>query len=431
MCIKKYSITLILLLFGTVVAYSQEDCTEKESSFRTDEDFVDTDTKKNSVCINKRCQNIEVHFKFDKYNLDLNYMDNKASLHKLAHKIDSIGVSKIDSIVIVSQSSPEGVYEYNLMLSRNRATTMHKYILNNHPELSERLFVYPDGESWSQLREYVKKDTLMKNSSIEKVISIIDADINIVTKKWRMKQLPVYRYLLRTYYPRIRNSIFCIVYYSEIKLKKIEPVCKMKLKVETVVPDSVIVFKPKNPEVKSWNRKLYLKTNAIGLGMGIANVAAEIDLAKHWSFLLPIYYSAWNYFKSTIKFRTLAVQPEFRYWLKEENEGFFTGAHVGLAYYNFAFDGDYRYQDHNRKTPALGGGVNVGYRLPISKNHRWQVEFSLGAAVYSRHYDKFYNTPNTKDGLMVESIKKTYWGIDQAAVSFSYSFDLKKKGGKR
>jgi hypothetical protein len=174
-----------------------------------------------------------------------------------------------------------------------------------------------------------------------------------------------------------------------------------------------------------------LKTNAIGLGMGIANVAAEIDLAKHWSFSLPIYYSAWNYFKSTIKFRTLAVQPEFRYWLSKYNDGFFAGAHVGLAYYNFAFDGDYRYQDHNRKTPALGGGVNVGYRLPISKNHRWRVEFLLGAGVYLLHYDKFHNTPNTKDGLMVESIKKTYWGIDQAAVSFSYTFDLKKRGGKR
>ena len=43
----------------------------------------------------------------------------------------------------------------------------------------------------------------------------------------------------------------------------------------------------------------------------------------------------------------------------------------------------------------------------------------------------FHNTPRTKDGLMRESIKKTYWGIDQATVSFSYSFDLKKKGGKR
>ena len=165
--------------------------------------------------------------------------------------------------------------------------------------------------------------------------------------------------------------------------------------------------------------------------MAIANVAMEIDLAKHWSFILPIYYSAWDYFTSTIKFRTLAVQPEFRYWFIPDNEGWFVGVHWGLAYYNFAFDGDYRYQDHNRETPSIGGGVSAGYRMPISKNKRWRMEFALGAGVYSRHYDKFYNTSNTKDGLLSESIKNTYWGIDQAAISFSYTFDLKKKGEKR
>ena len=69
--------------------------------------------------------------------------------------------------------------------------------------------------------------------------------------------------------------------------------------------------------------------------------------------------------------------------------------------------------------------------ITATKTITVRVEFSLGAGVYSRHYDKFHNTPRTKVGLMIESIKKTYWGIDQAAVSFSYSFDLKKKGGKR
>jgi hypothetical protein len=165
--------------------------------------------------------------------------------------------------------------------------------------------------------------------------------------------------------------------------------------------------------------------------MAIANIAGEVDLAKHWSFTLPIYYSAWDYFKATVKFRTFAVQPEFRYWPSAENNGFFTGAHFGLAYYNFAFNGAYRYQDHNRNTPSIGGGISVGYRLPISKSSPWQVEFSVGAGVYSRHYDKFHNTPRTKDGLIIETVRKPYWGIDQAAVSVSYSFDLKKKGGKR
>ena len=179
------------------------------------------------------------------------------------------------------------------------------------------------------------------------------------------------------------------------------------------------------------NRRVYLKTNAIGLGMAIANVAVEVDLAKNWSITLPLYYSAWDYFKSTVKFRTLALQPELRHWQQGENDGFFAGAHFGLAYYNFAFGGEYRYQDHKSKTPAIGGGVGIGYRLPISKDNRCKIEFSLGAGVYSLHYDKFHNTPRTKEGLMTGSIRKTYWGIDQAAVSFCWSFDLKKKGGRQ
>ena len=390
-----------------------------------------TDTLNNCIHINRRYQNIEVHFKFDKHNLELDYMGNEASLQKFAEKLESIGLSKIDSIVIVSQSSPEGVHAYNLRLSRNRANTMRQYILDRHPELSGRLFVYPAGESWGQLREYVRKDTLMKQSTIDKVVSIIDADVSIETKKWRMKQLPVYRYLLRTYYPRIRNSVFCIIYYSEKLPKMTAPVFDVELKAEEAPIKTTLSAKTIVTEDQTLSRKLYLKTNAAGLGLAIANAAVEIDLAKHWSFTFPVFYSAWNYFKSTIKFRTNAVQPELRYWFSENNERLFVGAHFGMAYYNLAFGGDYRYQDYNRETPSVGGGLSLGYRLPVSRNNRWSVEFSLGAGGYSRHYDKFHNTPNTKDGLIIETVRKPYWGIDQAAVSVSYSFDLKKKGGKR
>ena len=182
---------------------------------------------------------------------------------------------------------------------------------------------------------------------------------------------------------------------------------------------------------ENWNRELHVKTNVVGLGLGIANAAVEVDLTKHLSFTLPVYYSAWDYFQSTLKFRTLAVQPEVRYWFHPDNDGWFIGGHFGLGYFNLAFNGDYRYQDHNRETPSMGGGISAGYRTHLSRNKRWKMEFSLGGGVYPSRYDKFHNTSDTKEGLMVESVKKAYWGIDQAAVSFSYSFDLKKKGGKR
>lgn len=184
-------------------------------------------------------------------------------------------------------------------------------------------------------------------------------------------------------------------------------------------------------EIIERSSKLHVMTNAVAWGMGVVNVGAEIEFAQHWSFSLPLYFSAWNYFKSTNKFRVFSTFPECRYWLSEDMEGLYVAAHLGLVLYNFAFNGKYRYQCHNRSVPAMGGGVSIGYRMPISKNKRWQVEFSLGAGVYALYYDKFYNTRDTKDGLLIESVKKTYWGLDQISVSFSYMFDLSRKGGKR
>lgn len=173
-------------------------------------------------------------------------------------------------------------------------------------------------------------------------------------------------------------------------------------------------------EVRHW----YLKTNTIGWGLLIANLAGEMDWGKHWSFVLPVYYSACNYFTSEVKFRTLTLQPELRYWFRNNHTGWYTGAHLGASWFNLAAGGDYRYQDHNRCTPALGGGLNGGYRMPMSKNGRWWLEFSLGAGVYQVDYDKFQNR---KNGSWIANEKKVAFAVDQVAVSVAYRFDRKKK----
>lgn len=422
MRIKKYCITLILLLFCVGIAHSQERHTEFCFGFRVNSTIIDSA-----------------------------YSDNAVRMQEIIDFLRTIRQDSTINIIGISFSgaaSPEGSYQLNRKLARGRLEALEKFV-RKEVDIPDSLITRKDSYiPWDYLKSQIEDSRLVRK---DEVIAILEEEARLVNyhhpnthidnRIVKLRALDggkVWKQMSKLFFRQMRNACAVFVTYK----KELPPVQEPIIVPDTVVvgppvevvetvPDTAAIVDVVIPEIEEWSRKLHLKTNAIGLGMAVANVAAEIDLAKHWSFTLPVYYSAWNYFKSTIKFRTSAVQPEFRYWLSEENDGFFGGAHFSLAYYNLAFDGDYRYQDHSRETPSIGGGVSIGYRMPISKNNRWRVEFSLGAGVYSLHYDKFHNTPRTKDGLMVESIKKTYWGIDQAAVSFSYSFDLKKKGGKR
>lgn len=419
MFVRKVYIALILLLLGCFKAYSQEYHTE--------------------VCVD---------FRVNSKVLDFQYADNSARMQEIVDFLNTSSQDSLVKIVAVSfcgSASPEGSFQVNRELAKGRLATLEK-VIRQQVDIPDSLITRDDSYiPWDYLKSQIEHSELPHK---DEVIAILEEEARLVdyhhpnthidNRILKLKQLDngkVWQQIHQLYFERMRNACVVLVTYK----KELPPAPQPVEAVDTVVvapEDQVDVIEPVMEEpaapcVEEWTRQLHVKTNAIGLAMAIANAAVEIDLAKHWSFTLPVYYSAWDYFKSTIKFRTLSTQPEIRYWLSENNDGFFAGAHLGLVYYNLALDGDYRYQDHNRETPAIGGGVSVGYRLPISKNNRWRVEFSLGAGVYSNHYDKFHNTPNTKEGLMVESVKKTYWGIDQAAVSFSYSFDLKKKGGKR
>ena len=173
--------------------------------------------------------------------------------------------------------------------------------------------------------------------------------------------------------------------------------------------------------------QLLVKTNAVGWGLAVSNLAVEVELSKHFSFNLPVYYSGINYFAENTKFRIFGVYPEFRYWFKQ-HDGFFVGAHAGFAYFNVALgkNHSWRIQDAGGTTPAMGGGLNFGYRMPLSKKHpRWKVEFSLGGGVYDIKYEKFVKE---KDGPKAQgTFHNTVVALDNVGVSFSYSFDLKKR----
>lgn len=412
MRIKKYYITLIVLLLCAGFTYAQD---------RRTEIFVD--------------------FRVNSTVIDSAYSDNAVRMQEIVDFLRNIRQDSTVNIIEVSfcgAASPEGSDQLNRRLAQGRLTALER-LVRKEVDIPDSLITHNDSYiPWDYLKSQIEDSELLHK---DEVIAILEEEARLVDYHYpnlhidnrivKLKNLDngkVWQQMNKLFFGQMRNACVVFVTYKRELPAVQEPI---------IVPDTVVVepvadiaqditaiVETVTSEIKEWNRKLYIKTNALFWGMGMTNAAAEIDLAKHWSFALPVTYSAWNYFTSTVKFRTLAVQPEFRYWFNENNQKFFIGAHFGYAQYNVAVDGDYRYQDHGGKSPALGGGLSVGYRMPISKNDKWHIEFTLGAGVYGLHYDKFYNVNN---GKLIETYRKTYWGIDNAAVNISYRFDLKKR----
>ena len=379
---------------------------------------------------------IGIAFRQGKSNIDLSYRDNRAKLEHVLHILDSI---RNDNSVVLRQvefsgaASPEGSAAINRWLSSRRLAELESYI-RSRIDIPDSLIVRNDLYiPWRELSEKVAAEDIAYKDEVLAILSteypeardwngqIVDGRIVELKKLDGGK---VWSDLYARYFSEMRNAYTTGATY----IVRHEPSIKIVAKIKERQPMPVLKPARVEAEPQRPSKHMYLKTNAIGWGMSVANVAVEFDFAKHWSAQLPIYYSGVNYFTQTLKFRTFCIQPEVRYWFSGNmNDKFFLGAHAGMAYYNYALDGQYRIQDKDGKRPALGGGLSIGYRLPISKNGRLKMEFTVGGGVYSLKYDKFYNTQSTSQGEKAETIDKIWYGVDHAAISFSYMFNLKRK----
>lgn len=167
----------------------------------------------------------------------------------------------------------------------------------------------------------------------------------------------------------------------------------------------------------SSGRYLGVKTNLAAWAGTIMNVAADVQVGRHWSVELPVLWCPW-YVSSEHAVKTFTVQPEARYWLSKPGSGHFFGVHAHVGWFNVKWNRD-RYQDTDR--PLLGAGISYGYLLPFNKH--WAGEFTLGAGYANMRYDTYYNIDN---GARIDTRTKDYWGITRIGLSVVYRFNLKK-----
>lgn len=184
----------------------------------------------------------------------------------------------------------------------------------------------------------------------------------------------------------------------------------------TTAPDAASCATSSEPS--SATRYLGVKTNLAAWAGTIMNVAADVQVGRHWSVELPVLWCPW-YISDKHAVKTFTIQPEGRYWLGKPGEGHFFGVHAHVGWFNVKWNRD-RYQDTDR--PLLGAGISYGYLLPFTEH--WAGEFTLGAGYANMRYDTYYNIGN---GARIDTRTKNYWGITRVGISVVYRFNLKNK----
>ena len=381
-----------------------------------------------------RVTEIDVDFRVNSAIIEPNFGENKDHLEKIISFIDEINSDSTLSILRITfcgSVSPEGSFQLNRRLAHDRLKALEQYV-RSRTEIPDSVITYDDGYiPWGQFRELVEN---MEFDHKDKVLDIIDKkesyvkyheNTQISSRVIELMQLEggsVWHQLHTTFHD-MRSAFAIFVTYKQPPIATIKTDESKPSTDISAIPSGICPLVIAPPAADEYSH-LHIATNLPAWGLLLSNATLEFDLARRWSLAFPAYYSALDYFADDVKFRTVTIQPELRYWFRGCESSWYVGAHMGLSYFNVAWGDLFRYQDHNMDTPAVGGGLSVGYRLPMGERKRWCFDFSLGAGAYAVHYDRFINIPN---GFLVDSHEMTYIGIDQAAISLSYMFNLAKR----
>ena len=193
---------------------------------------------------NTRVYATQLHFRWNQTNYEENYLTNSDAANKLCLMLEEIGMENIDSVEVVAYASPEGVYEHNLKLSRNRAREFNSAVRERIglEGSSFKLDVLPGGEAWELLRSRVVADTVISEAARSRILKVLDDDtVGNDTKKWRMahnalgntpQEGDVYHWLLLNHYRYLR----CLAVTIYVKGDEISPRASLGRNDKAVTP---------------------------------------------------------------------------------------------------------------------------------------------------------------------------------------------------
>ena len=146
-------------------------------------------------------QELRITFPVGSADLRPDYRDNARAFAMLDSLVERHGASLVDSVIVVTKSSPEGRFGLNASLAERRSRSVLRYLSDRYPAVADRVSLRPEGEAWDEFRLQVLADTTVSALSRERALSIIDSGLAPDLKERLLHQLPEYGHYLRDFFP--------------------------------------------------------------------------------------------------------------------------------------------------------------------------------------------------------------------------------------
>lgn len=146
--------------------------------------------------------------------IDPDYRNNGAELAKIKATIDSVRNDadiRITALSIKGFASPEGSYQNNARLARERTESLKDYVAGLYHFDDAIISTSSEAEDWAGLRKYVAQSSLPHR---QEILDLIDGDREPDNKEYKIKrEYPEdYAVLLRDCYPALRHSDYKVEY---------------------------------------------------------------------------------------------------------------------------------------------------------------------------------------------------------------------------
>ena len=372
------------------------------------------------------CDTVRIYFDTDQSRIDTAMADNAAQLKHLRQTLNKI---RLDTLTILSSTSPDGGEKHNSALARQRTRSLINHINKLCPTPSRHYKEKDIITRWDVITDRIRTDDSLPDK--EHVIGLLASPQATALEKQKLlkgfeRGIP-YRYIARKYFPPLRYSL-CILprtlrteSYPAIGIQAVEPSVTMKPQpLDTILPapaagrparwrisTNLLYWATVMPDFKSYTF--------------VPNLELEWFINNRWSLAGEGSFANWRY-RDNRWFGISSWSVEPRWWLN--GDGRFRWLYIGA----YGQVGDYDVQDNetdwNGNTGKLWGlGLSAGVAIPFSKHFGLEVGIRAG---YRHSKVKSY-TYEEPDYFLDMKGTDNHWGVTGIKASIYYRFGKSAK----